>query len=541
MTTMPAHADDHTDDHAAGNAADSAAGSSVAAPRGAAREDSHARRRERRERQSGAARAPQPTPIQHAIPRYELLDAAAENQIHAASMRILRELGIDFYDDEAREVLAAHGARVEGETVYFDEATLLHYVGLAPAHFTQLARNPANRVQIGGNQTVFAPVYGPPFVLDLDRGRREATLEDFQNFVKLAYLSPYIHHSGGTIVEPTDEPVPTRHLDMLYAHIKYSDKPFMGSVTAAENAEDSVRMAEILFGAAEIRQNPALISLINVSSPRRYDDRMLGALKVYAKTRQAMIITPFLMGGAMSPVTVGGTLALQNAEALAGIALTQMIEPGTPVVYGSFMTNIDLQSGAPVFGSPESQLALFASAQMARRYNLPFRGGGMFASSKIPDAQAGYESVQVMLPTIMAQTNFVLHAAGWLENGLVAGYEKFVVDCELLGMYHVLTKGIDLSDEGMAFDALQEVPPGGHFLGTQHTMRHFRHAFFRTDVFDYNSAEQWELDGSLDTYQRANRKWKAQLAAYTPPPLDDGIDQALQAYMAQRKRELGYT
>jgi trimethylamine--corrinoid protein Co-methyltransferase len=328
---------------------------------------------------------------------------------------------------------------------------------------------------------------------------------------------------------------------MLYSHIKYSDKAFMGSVTSAENADDSVRMAEMVFGAEEIRRSPALISLINVSSPRRYDDRMLGALKIYAKARQAMIITPFLMGGAMSPVTIAGTLALQNAEALAGIALAQMITPGTPVVYGSFMTNIDLQSGAPVFGSPESQLALFASSQMARRYNLPFRGGGMFASSKILDAQAGYESVQVMLPTLMAHTNFVLHAAGWLENGLVAGYEKFVVDCELLGMYHVLAKGIDLSDEGLAFDALQEVPPGGHFLGAQHTMRHFRHAFFRTDLFDYNSAEQWELDGSVDTYRRANAKWKAQLAAYTPPPLDPDLDQNLLAFMAQRKRELGYS
>lgn len=504
-------------------------------------EGSSARRRERRARQAGAASAPPMTPIHQAIPHYQLLSPDAEARIHAASMRILSELGIDFYDDEARAVLAENGARVEGETVFFDEATILEHVSRAPSRFTQLARNPANNVEIGGDQTVFAPVYGPPFVLDLDRGRREATLEDFQNFVKLAYLSPYMHHSGGTIVEPTDEPVPTRHLDMLYAHIKYSDKAFMGSVTAAENAADSVRMAEMVFGAEAIRQQPALISLINVSSPRRYDDRMLGALKVYAKARQAMIITPFLMGGAMSPVSIAGTLALQNAEALAGIALAQMLERGTPVVYGSFMTNIDLQSGSPVFGSPESQLALLASAQMARRYNLPFRGGGMFSSAKITDAQAGYESVQVMLPTILAHTNFVLHAAGWLENGLVAGYEKFVVDCELLGMYHVLTKGIDLSDEGFAFDALQEVPPGGHFLGTAHTMRNFRQAFFRTDIFDYNSAEQWELDGALDTYQRANRKWKAQLDAYTPPPLDAAIDQQLQDYMAARKRELGYT
>jgi trimethylamine---corrinoid protein Co-methyltransferase len=498
------------------------------------------RRRSRRERQSAAAAAPAVQPIDYQVPRYGVLDDAGIQRIHEMSMRILSELGIVFYDDEVREILAAHGARVEGDAVYFSEAVLMEHVAKAPAHFTQLARNPANSVTIGTGQSVLAPVYGPPFVIDLERGRRSATLEDFQNFVKLAYLSPYIHHSGGTIVEPTDEPVPTRHLDMLFSHIKYSDKPFMGSVTAAENAADSVAMAEILFGAEAIRRQPALLSLINVSSPRRYDDRMLGAIKVYAKARQAMIITPFLMGGAMSPVSIAGTLALQNAEALAGIALVQMINPGSPVIYGSFMTNIDLQSGAPVFGSPESQLALFGSAQMARHYKLPFRGGGAFASSKILDAQAGYESVQVMLPTILAQTDFVLHAAGWLENGLAAGYEKFIVDCELLGMYHVFAKGIDLSDEGFAFDALQEVPPGGHFLGAAHTIRNFRHAFFRSELFDYNSAEQWELDGALDTYARASLKWKAQLASYTAPELDATIEQRLLDFMAERKAALGF-
>jgi trimethylamine--corrinoid protein Co-methyltransferase len=299
-------------------------------------------------------------------------------------------------------------------------------------------------------------------------------------------------------------------------------------------------MAAIVFGGETIARDPALLSLINVSSPRRYDERMLGAMKVYGRARQALIITPFLMSGAMSPVSIAGTLALQNAEALAGIVFVQMVQPGAPVIYGSFMTNIDLQSGAPVFGSPESQLALFASAQMARRYGLPFRGGGAFSSSKIADAQAGYESVQVLLPTLLAHTDFVLHAAGWLENGLVAGYEKFVADCELLGMAHVLGQGIDLSDEGLAYDALQEVKAGGHFLGAAHTMRHFRHAFYRSELFDYNSAEQWELDGGLDTAARANRKWKALLAGYEAPPLNEAVEGQLQDFMAERKRSLGF-
>jgi trimethylamine--corrinoid protein Co-methyltransferase len=331
-----------------------------------------------------AVSRPQTARISYDLPVYDLLSADSIERLHQSSMRILSEFGIAFYDDEARSILKAHGARVDGDMVYFDPEMIREYVAKAPSEFIQLARNPENNLTVGGNAVNFAPVYGPPYVLDAERGRREARLEDFINFVKLAYLSPYIHHSGGTIVEPTDEPIETRHLDMVYSHIKYSDKAFMGSVTSAENAGDTVRMAEILFSAEALRENPAVISLINVSSPRRFDDRMLGAMKVYARARQAMIITPFILAGAMAPTSIAGTVAQQNAEALAGIAFTEMVEPGTPVVYGSFLTNIDLQSGSPVFGSPESQLGLYASAQLARFYKLPFRGGGMFSSSKIP-------------------------------------------------------------------------------------------------------------------------------------------------------------
>jgi trimethylamine--corrinoid protein Co-methyltransferase len=504
------------------------------------------RRRERRERQRDAAALPQMQQIDYQIPRYDIASPAAIQKIHDESMRILRTLGIDMYDEEACNIFERHGARVVrgaaevGGTVYLEEELVMRYVSMAPSQFTQLARNPANNVVIGGKKAVFAPVYGPPFVLDLDRGRRQGTLADFHNFVKLTYLSPYLHHSGGTVCEPTDEPVATRHLDMLLAHIQYSDKAFMGSVTDPKNAADSVKIAEILFGTETIRKTPGLLSLINVSSPRRYDDRMLGDILVYAKAGQALLITPFLMAGATSPVSPAGTLALQNAEALAGIALVQMINPGTPVIYGSFMTTIDLQSGAPVFGSPESQVALFAGKQMAEFYKLPYRSGGTFASSKIPDAQAGYESIQVMMPTVLAQVNFVLHAAGWLENGLVAGYEKFVIDNDLCGMYHVLAKGLDVSEEALAFDALSEVAPGGHFLGAGHTMRNFRSAFFRTDIFDYNSAEQWTINGAEDTYQRANKKWKQLLASYQPPTLDEGLEQELNTFITHRKNELGF-
>jgi trimethylamine--corrinoid protein Co-methyltransferase len=501
------------------------------------RERRHGRRRERRGEQAAEAVTRMTQPL-HKLPVYELLGEEGLETLHQASMKILSEVGIDFYDKEALAILKSHGAKVRDETVYFDPALVEEYVAKAPHQFTQLARNPLNNMVIGGDRLCFAPVYGPPFVIDLDRGRREATLKDFQNFVKLAYLSPYIHHSGGTIVEPTDVPVDTRHMDMVFSHIKYSDKAFMGSVTSAENAADSVRMAEILFGSEKIRQQPALMSLINISSPRRLDDRMLGALTVYARARQATIITPFILSGAMAPVTIAGTVVQQNAEALAGITYAQMVEAGTPVVYGSFLTNIDLQSGSPVFGSPESQVGLYASAQLARRYGLPFRSGGMFASSKIVDAQAAYESVMTMLPAVLARVNFVLHAAGWLENGLTAGYEKFVLDCELLGMFHKYLEGMDLSEDGLAMESIRSVQPGGHHLGTEHTMRHFRTGFYRAELFDYNSDEQWKLEGAKDAYQRANEKYKELLASYDAPELDPAIEEALQEFKTKREAVL---
>ncbi|MCP4426103.1 MAG: trimethylamine methyltransferase, partial [Chloroflexi bacterium] len=329
-----------------------------------------------------------------------------------------------------------------------------------------------------------------------------------------------------------------RHLDMIFGHIKYSDKPFMGGVMSGEHAADSVAMAEILFGVDEIRQNSALISLINISSPRRLDDRMLDALKVYAQARQAVIITPFVLSGAMSPVSVAGTVAQLNAEVLAGIAFAQILNPGTPVVYGSFQTTTDLRTGAPVFGSPESQQALYLNAQLARRYGLPFRSGGMFTGSKIADGQGGYESIMSMLPAVMGQVNFVLHSAGWLEGGLSAGYEKFVLDCELLGMCHKYLKGVDFSADGLALDSIRAVEPGGHHLGTKHTMRHFRTAFYSAELFDSNSAEQWQAEGALTAEQRANKKYKQLLKSYQPPPLDPAIEQTLREFIAKRKKEI---
>lgn len=500
--------------------------------RGSARD-----RRERRAEKRSASIRKMVQPL-HKIPVYKLIGEESVEEIHQVSMQILSEMGIAFLDEESKAILKEHGAEVDGDIVYFDPDLVETYVAKAPEYFKQSARNPENEIVIGGEHMCFAPVYGPPFVTDLDRGRREATLKDFRNFIKLAYMSPYLHHSGGTIVEPTDEHVDTRHLDMVFSHIKYSDKAFMGSVTSGTNAADSVRLAEIVFGADQIRAQPALISLINISSPRRLDDRMLGALKVYARARQAVIITPFVLSGAMAPVSIAGTVAQVNAEALAGIVFAQMVNPGTPVVYGSFQTTIDLQSGAPVFGAPESQISLYISAQMARRYRLPFRSGGMFASSKIVDAQAAYESVMAMMPAIQARVNFVLHAAGWLEGGLAAGYEKFVLDCELLGMYHKFLKGVDLSEDAFAMESIRSVDPGGHHLGTDYTISRFRTAFYRAELFDYKSAEQWTEEGSQDAYTRANKKYKELLKDYEPPELAPEIEEELEEFIAKRKREI---
>lgn len=502
------------------------------------RERRSSRREERRTR-AGVQTGGAVKPLVHKLPPSEVLSPEGVELIHHASMRLLQDPGILIIDyPPARETFKANGAKVEGELVRIDEDTLMHFVRQAPPTFTQLARNPANNLPFGGRNIIFAPVYGPPFVGDLDRGRRQATIEDFRNFAKLTYLTPHLHHNGGTLVEPNDIDVKERHLDMLLAHITLSDKAFMGSVTHADNARDTVAMSKILFGEGTIQQNPATISLINASSPLRYDDRMFGALEVYARANQAILVTPFIIAGAMSPSTMAATLAQQNAEALFGICYAQMLNPGTPCMYGSFLANIDMRTGAPCFGTPEDALALYAGAQMARHYHLPFRSGGNFTASRIPDAQAGYESAGTMWPTVQAGVNFVLHAAGWLEGGLIAGYEKFVIDLEMCGMMARFVNGISLTDEDFAWDAYAEVGPGQHFLGAQHTMRHYETAFYQHTVFSMDNYEKWEEEGSFDTYRRANALWKRMLREYQAPLLDEAIVEELHAFAEHRRAEI---
>ncbi|SLN41530.1 trimethylamine methyltransferase family protein [Oceanibacterium hippocampi] len=474
--------------------------------------------------------------IQRRIPLTEILDDAALEMIEANADTVLEEIGIEFREDEeALKLWHDAGADVQGERVHFPKGLCRTLLQTAPSQFVQHARNPARNVTIGGSNTVFAPVYGPPFVRDLEGGRRYGTIADFRNFVKLAYALPSLHHSGGTVCEPVDLPVNKRHLDMVHAHIRYSDKPFMGSVTAPDRAADSVAMCEILFGRDFVDQNTVLINLINANSPLVFDSTMLGALKVYARANQATVISPFILAGAMSPVTVVGTLTQILAEALAGMAFTQLCRPGAPVVFGTFASSISMQSGAPTFGTPEPTMVLFGAAQLARRLNLPFRSGGSLCASKLPDAQAAFESMQTLLPTVFGGVNFTLHAAGWLEGGLVSSYEKLIMDADQLAMMEILAGGVDTSENGQALSAIREVGPGGHYLGCAHTQANFESAFYRSPIADNNSYEQWDAEGGMDLPQRANKRWKKLLAEYQAPDLDPGKAEALDAFVAGKK------
>ena len=410
----------------------------------------------------------------------------------------------------------------------------------APREFIQHARNPERSVKIGGDSTVLVPAYGSPFVRDIDNGRRYANIEDFRNFVKLAYMSPALHHSGGTVCEPVDLPVNKRHFDMVYSHMRFSDKPYMGSVTAAERAQDTVEMSKILFGDDFIdpdtcTEKTVVINLINANSPMTFDDTMLGAAEVYALANQATVVSPFILAGAMSPVTVVGTVTQILAEALAGMAFVQLVRPGAPVVFGTFASSVSMQSGAPTFGTPEPSSVLYVAAELARRLGVPFRSGGGLNASKLPDAQAAYESANTLQTAMLAGVNFMLHTAGWLEGGLVMSYEKFLMDADQAGMLQVFGGGMDFSENGQALDALREVGPGQHFLGCAHTQKNFESAFYRSDLADNNSFEQWESEGAMDAAKRASVKVKTMLSSYETPTIDPAVDEALLAYIEQRK------
>lgn len=473
------------------------------------------------------------------MPRYEILSEDAVATLERGWKRIVSELGVEFMLPEARELFAQAGQRVVDDNVFFDPEFILEQVAKAPAEFDLQARNPANNLHIGGDHMVFLSVYGPPFVRQ-GNVRRDATLDDFENFTRLAQTYPELDMSGGTICEPNDVPLDSRHLDMVYALQSLSDKAYMGSVTSGPNAADSIRMTEILLGGREaIERTPGIVGLINVNSPLRYDDRMLAAMMEYCRAGQPLIITPFLLMGAMSPVSIPASLAQQLAEALAGIALAQLIRPGTPTIFGSFLSNTDMQSGSPALGTPESAIGLLCTGQMARHYNLPWRSGGGFTSSQTVDAQSAYEAMMTMMPTFLAGTNYVLHAAGWLESGLASCYEKFIVDIEILRMLQVEFTPIEISEETLAFGAHEEVGHGGHFLGAAHTLERFRECFYRPLLSSTDNFQRWERLGGLDATARATAIYQKNLAEYEQPPIDAAIDAELQEYVNRRRTELG--
>ena len=474
--------------------------------------------------------------IERKIPVFDILDEEALQIIEANAETVLEEIGVGFPEQpQAQARWREAGADVREGRVHIPRGLARKLCATAPSSFVQEARDPSKSVTIGGNNLVLAPVYGPPFVRDLEGGRRYATMADFEKFVKLGYMSKWLHHSGGTVCEPTDVAVNKRHLDMLLAHMTLSDKPFMGSVTEPVRAEDSVKMCEILFGDQPGAGRTYMTSLININSPLTFDATMMGALEVYAQANQASIISPFIVGGAMSPVSVAGTLTQVLAEAMAGIAYSQLIRPGAPVIFGAFVASIDMNSGAPTFGTPEASKVLYGAGQLARRLGLPFRSGGSLCGSKLPDAQAAYETANTLNAALMGGVNFMLHAAGWLEGGLVSSFEKFVLDADQLGVLHALAEGVDTSDNGQAMGALREVGPGGHFLGCDHTRENFQSAFWRTEVLDYQPFETWDEQGAPDSTVLANAHVRKRLGEYQKPAIDQGVEEALRAYVAERK------
>ena len=493
-----------------------------------------ARRAERTAGDFGTA----PT-IQRKIPNLDLLDEETLSIIEANAETVLEEIGVNFVNNPgALARWKEAGADVHGERVHIPRGLARKLCATAPSSFIQHARNPEKNVEIGGKGLVLAPVYGPPFVRDVDGGRRYATMEDFRKFVKLGHMSKWLQHSGGTVCEPTDIPVNKRHFDMLLAHMTLTDKPFMGSVTEPSRAQDCVDMCGILFGEDFVQQNTVMTSLININSPLTFDDVMMGALEVYAANNQACIISPFIVGGAMAPVSVVGTLTQVLAEVLAGIAYSQLVRPGAPVIFGAFVTSIDMNSGAPTFGTPEASQILYGAGQLARRMNLPFRSGGSLCGSKLPDAQAAYETANTLNAALMGGVNFMLHACGWLEGGLVSSFEKFVMDADQLGALHKMAAGVANDENAQAMDALREVGPGGHFLGCSHTQANYKSAFWRSELLDYKPFETWDEEGARDTQALASDRVAKLLERYQAPAMDPAKAEALAAYVAQRKASM---
>jgi len=500
-----------------------------------------ARRRERRAPTTGIRQLPFAR-VENRYPPIQLLSADEIESLHHASLRLLQEVGMEVMHDESRRILKSHGAEVDEATqrVRFDPVLIEQSVAKAPAEFTLHARNPAYDVKVGGPHMIFAATGGPAFASDLDRGRRAGNYQDMCDYIKLVHRLNVIHQEGGCPIEPTDLPADTRHLDFYRAAIGLTDKTWQCWALGGYRVEDAIEMAAISLGKTrdELKARPTTLTIINSNSPLRLDIPMGEGLCAMARAGQPVAMTPFTLAGAMSPVTIAGALTQQNAEALALIALAQVVNPGAPVLYGGFTSNVDMRTGSPAFGTPEYSKAALASGQLARRYNVPFRSSNVTASNAV-DVQAAYESGMSLWGTIMGGVNLIEHAAGWLEGGLTASFEKLILDAEMLQMMREFLNPIRIDEDSLGLDAIREVGPGGHFFGTGHTLARFEKAFYEPMLSDWRNFENWQDGGSKTGTERANAIWKELLRTYEPPPLDPAIAEALDAYVARRKEEIG--
>jgi trimethylamine---corrinoid protein Co-methyltransferase len=492
-----------------------------------------ARRRER------APRTSAPAFVTRRIPFFAFADEEALVKLEEQADWLMQEVGLEFRDDdEALGIWREAGADVKGTRVRAPRGMIRELCATAPAEFTQLARNPERSVRIGGGNQVYAPIYGAPFVRDLENGRRYGSIENLVELVKLTYMLPSLHHGGLVICEPCDVPVSKRHLDMLYAHMRWSDKPHLGAITEMSRAEDSVAMARILHGEDVMAQSCVIMGNVNTNSPLLVDKVVTQSIRVYAGANQGIIVVPFILSGAMGPVTTAASIAQALAEAMMCCAFTQLVRPGAPFILGNFLSSMSLKSGAPTFGMPEPVMSNFIIGQLARRLGIPLRCGGALTASKVADYQAACESADSMLSTVLGGANYVLHAAGWLEGGLCTGYEKLILDADRLGAYRVLLAGMPIDDNALARDAYAEVEPAGHFLGCGHTLRNYESAFYDAVMSDSENVESWEERGSKDAQTRAFERWKKLLNEYEAPPMEPAVDEALKDYVARRKHEL---
>lgn len=508
------------------------------------RSNSRAALRIKRQGESGQNSHLKVAYITRKIPTYDLLSEDSLVKIEQATDTILAEIGIEFRDDpETVQLFREAGGQVSkvndsASNIKFEPGLIREILKTAPERFTQHARNPARSVEIGGDAMVFAPSYGSPFVMDMDRGRRYGTLNDFENFIKLAQSSPWLHHSGGTICEPTDIPVNKRHLDMVYAHMRYSDRAFLGSVTAPERAADSIEMCRVLFGTEFVDDNCVIMGNFNSTSPLIWDGISTRGIRNYAAAGQGSILLPFLLGGAVSPVTIPGAVAQSMAESMVGCALTQLVRPGAPAILASFISSISLRSGSPTFGTPEPALGSLVIGQLARRLKLPLRCAGNFSTSKLPDAQAMTQSLMSMMSAVQCGANYILHSAGFLDGLLSMSYEKFMLDSDLCGALHSYLAGFEVNDDSLGIDALREGGPGAHMFGSAHTLAHYEDAYWDSGLNDDQPFETWSEQGGEDAMQRANRKWKKTLQDYQAPAIEEATDEALLDFIARRKASM---